>query len=33
MKSSIVKHVVVGGGYHTSISLKDAFWIAERNNE
>jgi predicted DNA-binding ribbon-helix-helix protein len=26
MKSSIVKHSVVVGGHHTSISLEDAFW-------
>jgi predicted DNA-binding ribbon-helix-helix protein len=28
MKSSIVKHSVVVGGHHTSISLEDAFWTA-----
>jgi predicted DNA-binding ribbon-helix-helix protein len=28
MKSSIVKHSVVVGGHHTSISLEDAFWAA-----
>jgi predicted DNA-binding ribbon-helix-helix protein len=28
MKSSVVKHSVVVGGHHTSVSLEEAFWRA-----